>query len=103
MVAECKTREQLTCPTQHWPLMLLAEGFDRAVKHFRRDPQTQILRDRRTNPRQRILGPLRLKRRFLAAFEALEFLQQPAVLAASLEDLILKRFLAFLTGRDFRP
>src|SRR5271169_5553185 len=28
MVAECKTREELTCPTQHRPLMFLTEGFD---------------------------------------------------------------------------
>src|SRR5271169_797801 len=54
------------------------------------------------NPRQRILGFLRLERRFFAAFQPLEFLQQPAVLTPGLEDLVLKRIQAFFTTRDLR-
>jgi hypothetical protein len=66
MLAKCKTREELTGPTQHWPLMLLAERLNGAVQHLRRDAQAQVVRYSRTNLRQRVLGSLSLQRRFLA-------------------------------------
>ena len=38
----------------------------------------------------------------IPTFEALEFLQQPAILTASLEYFLLKSFLTCFTGGDFQ-